>query len=227
MIIQNRPMRRLGTLVAAIVTLTGVPLLAIAPSARAQILFEESGTLQPMTDDYTFEGTAGQQVTIAMQSEEFDTLLVLLGPDGQEVASNDDYGRSLNSTIVISLPANGTYTASARSFAGQGGNYTITVRPSTPYDLAYAKGQEAMRSGDSAGAIAAYTEAIEADPDQPTAYLDRADMYWSQTDTDAVVADYQRAIAIYERSGNMDMVQLLQEQLSYIQNPPTEESMPF
>lgn len=217
--------RKVGCVLATAIALGTVSWASFAPTARAQeTLFEEQGTLQPMEDSYTFAGTAGQAVAISMTSEVFDTLLMLRGPNGQDIAMNDDYARSLNSTIVTTLPTTGTYTVLARSFSGQGGPYRIVVRPATAYDLSYAQGLEQIRNGDLDAAIASFTEAINQDPTQPMAYLDRGDAYYGQGDIQAVIADYTRAADLYEQAGDMDMAQSLREQISYIQASP--EPMP-
>lgn len=219
--------RKLGCAVATAIALGGMSWAAMAPAARAQeVLFEEQGTLRPMEDSYTFSGTAGQAVTITMTSPEFDTVLVLRDSSNQDVAFNDDYARSLNSTIVTTLPATGEYTVVARSFSGQGGPYALVVRPATAYDQAYASGMEAIRNGDLEAAMTAFTEAIRLEPNQPVAYLDRGDAYYGQNNLPAVIADYTRAADLYEQAGDMEMAQSLREQITYLQSPPEGEPMP-
>jgi S1-C subfamily serine protease len=80
--------------------------------------------------EHTFYGTAGQRVTITMESNEFDTYLILLGPNGELIDQNDDAGpNTLNSRIVTTLPRTGTYRILANSFDNTGrGRYTLTVR---------------------------------------------------------------------------------------------------
>lgn len=79
-------------------------------------------------DDYTFNGTAGQKIAVAMNSTSFDTLLELYNPDGNLVYTNDDGGDGTNSLLVYSLRASGVYRIRARSFiANQTGAYTITL----------------------------------------------------------------------------------------------------
>lgn len=77
--------------------------------------FEES-TMQL----YTFIGSEGDEVTISMEStgdNEVDTLLVLLGANGEVVAYNDDIdtdGGDYNSMIEeVELPADGLYVVVA------------------------------------------------------------------------------------------------------------------
>lgn len=85
-------------------------------------------------DAYLFEGRAGDVVTIAMESEDFDALLVLLDPDGEEVARDDDSGQGLNALIAdFELPESGAYTILATSFNNDANNsaldgaYTLTL----------------------------------------------------------------------------------------------------
>jgi len=209
-----------GVVLAAVLVLGGSSWVTATRPAAAQVLFEEQGTLAPMQDEYTFVGKAGDTVTISMTSADFDTLLVLQSPAGQEIASNDDYARSLNSTIVITLPSNGMYRVLARSFSGQGGNYLVTVRPATPYDQAYARATEVYRAGDMNAALTAFNEAIRLDSSRPEVYLDRGDVHYAQGNLNGTRADYQRAIALYEQQGNSDMAQMLREQLTYLNEAP-------
>ncbi|MET0646341.1 MAG: S8 family serine peptidase [Pyrinomonadaceae bacterium] len=89
-------------------------------------------------DSYTFSGTAGQQVSVAMSSAAFDTFLLLLRPDGTLLAEDDDGGGALNSRIpassgTITLPTTGTYKILANSFSsGVTGAYTLTLSGTTP-----------------------------------------------------------------------------------------------
>lgn len=219
-------------------TLLGTSLVAPAISAQtrpaqtqpaqtppaAQILMQQQGTLLPMQQEHTFAGKKGQAVTISMSSAEFDTFLSLLDPSGQEIANNDDYARTLNSAIVATLPADGTYKILARSFAGQGGNYTVTVKPATAYEQAYARGITLYMEGKLEEATNAYTEAIRLEPEQPTAYLDRGDVYYAQGNIPALIADYRKAAELYEKAGDPDTAQMLRDQAQSIQDMPAEPS---
>jgi tetratricopeptide (TPR) repeat protein len=220
MTLWNCGVRRVGCAVLSALAVGGATWIAATPAGRAQVLFEEQGTLQPMEDEYTFAGESGQMVKIAMTSNEFDTVLSLRDPSGQEIAFNDDSARSLNSTIVTTLPEDGTYTIIARSFSGQGGTYDLVVTPASEYDMAYATGVEHLYSGNFEAAIASFTEAIELNPDEPITYLDRGDTYYSTGNIDAVIADYNRAADLYEAQGNMEMAQMLREQISFLESNP-------
>ena len=89
-----------------------------------------------LVDEYTFNGTVGQQITITMNSTAFDTVLYLLSPSGTELAFNDDIDRSTNppnrnSRIVFTLQQSGVFSILANSFAPEGrGAYTLSLTTS-------------------------------------------------------------------------------------------------
>jgi S1-C subfamily serine protease len=77
-------------------------------------------------NSYTFEGTAGQQVVIEMTSSDIDSYLILLAPDGSNLAQDDDGAGSTNAKVTATLPASGTYIILANSYtAGETGNYSL------------------------------------------------------------------------------------------------------
>ncbi len=93
---------------------------------------------------YSFAGTAGQQISISMDSTIFDTFLYLVSPTGTILASDDDSGTGTNSRIpagagVFTLPSTGTYRVMAAAFSGSGA-FTIVVNgainpPGAPTNL--------------------------------------------------------------------------------------------
>lgn len=77
-------------------------------------------------DIYSFEGRAGQQVQIEMTSGEIDPFLILLDPNGREVAQDDDGGGGKNARIRATLPINGSYLLFANSYdRGELGTYNL------------------------------------------------------------------------------------------------------
>lgn len=95
-------------------------------------------------DAYSFNGTAGQQISIYMQGS-FDTYLFLISPNGSTLTQDDDGGGGTNSRIpaspsnptnpspFITLPTTGSYTIYANSFnAGATGNYSLTLNGAVP-----------------------------------------------------------------------------------------------
>jgi serine protease Do len=77
-------------------------------------------------DVYIFDGQAGQQVSIEMTSGTIDPFLILIGPNGEEVAQDDDSGGNANAKIVVALPASGKYMLVANSYqGGESGAYRL------------------------------------------------------------------------------------------------------
>lgn len=86
----------------------------------------DSGSFE---DEYEFYASEGQMLRILMDSEVFDTLLRLRGPNGTIIAQNDDRpGGGVNSGISARAPSTGRYIALANSYQnGQGGDYVIVI----------------------------------------------------------------------------------------------------
>ncbi|MFE4107225.1 tetratricopeptide repeat protein [Almyronema epifaneia] len=223
----------LGLIVASGVAIASLPV-------QAQEILQQQGQLAPVEDEYTFAGEAGQAVTIRLSSSDFDPVLSLLAPNGEEIAVNDDYGGTLNSTIVITLPSSGTYRVVARSYSGQGGSYSLTVGAASDFEISFTEALAAVQQGEFEAAIADYTQAIEIEPDRPEAYVGRADAYFgiayqelgdALTSPDmldeemrtAIASDYETAADLYEAQGDSDLAQSLREQATYIRTGETPE----
>lgn len=111
-----------------------------AQQQASRNLIQTQGSLGPRSpvlesdgsryEEHTFEGRAGQTVTITMESEDFDTYLIVLGPDGEKVGENDDAsGSTLNSSLTLTLPQTGTYRVIANALDRNGqGRYLLVVR---------------------------------------------------------------------------------------------------
>jgi hypothetical protein len=86
-------------------------------------------------DLYSFSASAGQQVAITMTAAApVDAYLILVGPDGDTIAENDNGGGGTNARIPPvagafgTLPATGTYKIYANSSAAnQFGPYSLTL----------------------------------------------------------------------------------------------------
>jgi serine/threonine protein kinase len=76
---------------------------------------------------YTLKGQKGQNITIEMDSKDFDPMLTLLKPDGTQLEINSDIApNNSNARIIRNLPDDGNYTVIARtSFPGELGKFTI------------------------------------------------------------------------------------------------------
>src|SRR5690606_31600806 len=81
-----------------------------------------------------------QAVRIALYSlteGALDTMAVVYGPEGQELARDDDGGDGLNSWLEFQAPASGAYYLEARGFADDAqGGYAIMVSPGEISDSA-------------------------------------------------------------------------------------------
>jgi len=77
-------------------------------------------------DIYAFEGKAGQRVQIDMTSGEIDSYLILLDPNGNDLAQDDDSGGGTNARLSVILPRDGIYLVMANAYeAGQTGSYNL------------------------------------------------------------------------------------------------------
>jgi hypothetical protein len=88
----------------------------------------------PFQDRWTFEARAGQRLRIDLMSTDFDAFLVLLGPDGTQLATDDDgAGEGQNAMISYRAAVAGRYTAIATSYGDNVriGAYRIRVSEET------------------------------------------------------------------------------------------------
>lgn len=77
---------------------------------------------------YVFEGKAGQQITIEMDSQQIDPHLYLLLPAKEKlIAANDDISpKDFNARLTVTLPEDGVYYLLANTFeAGESGTYSL------------------------------------------------------------------------------------------------------
>ena len=84
------------------------------------------------SDLYTFNGTAGDQIAIALNSSAFDAYLALFNPSGISIAQ-DNNGGGTNARIpatsgFFTLPVTGSYFIAANTFVPSGsGAYSLTL----------------------------------------------------------------------------------------------------
>ncbi|GAB5535705.1 MAG: hypothetical protein Rubg2KO_19540 [Rubricoccaceae bacterium] len=106
-------------------------LLSSAPSA--QTLSGQLGDTDPTRDNgahyeiHEINVEMHEQISISMQSDDFDTYLIVRGPDGGEWI-NDDFEGDRNAYVEMIAEDGGTYTIWASGFGAQDmGEYTVTV----------------------------------------------------------------------------------------------------
>ncbi|HNW93324.1 MAG TPA: PPC domain-containing protein, partial [bacterium] len=118
----------------------GTPAAAVTTAASAGTLAANrpaSGRLQAgdqthrdgsYLDQYTFNGRAGQTVTLRLESTEFDPIMFLNGPDNYNTQNDDANDNDRNAQLTVTLPATGEYRVYANSY-GDGpkeGAYRLT-----------------------------------------------------------------------------------------------------
>lgn len=79
-------------------------------------------------DAYTFEGRAGQVARVDMMSTAVDPYLIVRFPDGRQM-ENDDVGpNDRNASVVLRLPADGTYHVLATTYRpAETGTYDVAL----------------------------------------------------------------------------------------------------
>ena len=108
-----------------------VPSPVPTPPASAPLLLEEQGELKEgdqvlasdksLYDQYTFEGKEGQQITISLESSEFDAYLALFNSENELLQEHDDISQTnANAEITITLPKTGTYRVIVNAYDSKG-----------------------------------------------------------------------------------------------------------
>ncbi|MDY6803328.1 MAG: trypsin-like peptidase domain-containing protein [Cyanobacteriota bacterium] len=92
----------------------------------SDLVLESDGSLY---DEYTFEGSKGQQVSIRLESSDFDPYLAVFGPNGNLVGENDDTSESNNNSFLrVVLPEDGSYRILVNAYDSKGrGDYLLRV----------------------------------------------------------------------------------------------------
>ena len=79
-------------------------------------------------DGYVYQGRAGEQITVTMQSSDFDAYVVVDDPTGPLRETDDDGAGGTDSQLTVTLPHNGQYIIVANSVGNPNtGRYTIQV----------------------------------------------------------------------------------------------------
>jgi hypothetical protein len=78
---------------------------------------------------WTFDGNSGDQVTISLESDDFDTYLELRDEDGNVLITNDDGGDGTSSLInSYTLPSTDTYMIVVRAYSASAeGDFYLTL----------------------------------------------------------------------------------------------------
>lgn len=169
-----------GLAVAAFVALAGGSAQAQTGisigGSRAGTLAQGDSTLNSgeFVDTYTFEGRAGQQVTVSMTSGAFDSYVMVRGPSGFSEDNDDRETGDTNSQLTMRLPATGTYRIQATSYqSGETGAYRVSLVEGAG-DAIQSEGGGAASVGTNSGQLRAGDQQLDAGE-----YMDR----WTLTGT--------------------------------------------
>ncbi|MGA1740546.1 MAG: pre-peptidase C-terminal domain-containing protein [Pseudohongiellaceae bacterium] len=78
------------------------------------------------TDYYSFTGSAGQNVRFELSSQDFDTYLTIIDPNGSEYDNDDFDGSTGMSVVELALPVSGRYSVLVTSYrTEETGNYNL------------------------------------------------------------------------------------------------------
>lgn len=131
---------------AGAVVQTGTITLEVAESPNTGSLTLSAGTVEGRlessraADEYSFDGTAGQIVTLTLRSAEFDAFLVLYGVDGAQLGYSDNGLPPTDAQLLtVELPATGSYRVSATSRNAAESNGTQRVEGAYSLTLAVAR----------------------------------------------------------------------------------------
>ena len=121
-------------------TIDTSPIPENTPSTQEQeVILQEKGTLsdgdlvlpsdESVYDEYTFEGSAGQVITVTLESPDFDTYLAVFSPTGELLGEHDDINKkNTNSQLTITLEITGKYRVIVNSYDKTGrGEYNLQV----------------------------------------------------------------------------------------------------
>jgi tetratricopeptide (TPR) repeat protein len=195
-------------------------LLFVGSPARADEVLNVTGALEPgdpMLDDnslydvYTFEGTAGQSVAIALESTQFDTYLMLIHPNGEKIGENDDVApNNTNSFLGGILPDDGVYTVIVNAFDETGrGTYQLQVSsedmapassaPAGTIDELVQQGTQYLRTQQFAAAEQTYQQALQLAVQQGDRTAE-AELYEYIAVAKIQLQDIQNAITLFEQA---------------------------
>lgn len=116
---------------------TGAYELTIALGAGTGIARVESGSLErtdgtlesgEYRDEYVFEGSKGQHVTVDLRSASFDPYLIVIDPSNKQSENDDHESDGRRSLVSLTLPESGRYRVLVTSYKeGETGDYDLRI----------------------------------------------------------------------------------------------------
>ena len=121
---------------------------------------------------WSFEGRAGDRVSVTLRARDFDALVLVVGPGLAGGLSDDDGAGGTDSRLCLTLAENGTYRAVASAFEAAQGAFELALARVDEASEALCPVSEEQRlwEGPVAGTLAT-GETVDGrlDPDQPDA----------------------------------------------------------
>ncbi|MEM6253212.1 MAG: tetratricopeptide repeat protein [Cyanobacteria bacterium P01_D01_bin.156] len=196
--------------------LATIGVLATAAPSRAQMpLLQLEGALElgdaqfedgTFYDEYQFEVEAGDAVVITLESEAFDTYLLLSDEAGEFIATNDDFADATNSAIGIVLSEAGTYLVGANAYeANIQGNYSLRVEKTSADDprVLWSEADRFKVRGVATAGQNNYLDALTLFQQALTRYQDISDVYsTSKTLRRAIATTVQSISSMHRLLGN-------------------------
>ncbi|MBP0020254.1 MAG: tetratricopeptide repeat protein, partial [Cyanobacteria bacterium SBLK] len=172
---------------------------------------------------HRIEGRGGESIAIELNSEEFDTYLILRDPEGNILAENNDrieYGESVdNAGIVLTLPTTGIYEVIAKADAVEaGGTYQLIWREANLGDIATLR---VDRRDQEEAAIAFYENALAlhrqiGDRHWEAKSLSQLASALEYVEPSRAIEHYRQAIALYRDIGKPSAAELALRSLGRI-----------
>jgi len=110
---------------------------------------------------HSLSGTAEEIIRIDLTSNNFDPYLIVIDPQGQKIAENDDGGEGTNVRLILKFPSTGDYQLLVTSYSpNRVGNYQLQWQPAEGIDLKLLKAQTLEQQWSGFNNQGNYTEAI-------------------------------------------------------------------
>ncbi|MCL2152817.1 MAG: InlB B-repeat-containing protein, partial [Oscillospiraceae bacterium] len=103
------------------------PSYTVAQITQTSPLLVQETSLSSRYAAYRVWLTAEQYTTIHMESNDFDSLLYLLDPNGQYITNDDDSGGNSNAYIEYFVPSDGWYYILTSQWQDSEGSYVLSV----------------------------------------------------------------------------------------------------
>ena len=127
---------RLGAVLASVLLLSApsafgqnVPAAGLVPgqSVSGELSPNDSQRRSGKNEDvFSVQGRRGGRIDLRLGSEDFDSFLVVTGPEGFSLSNDDERSESLDSRLVLEFPADGVYRVSVTTFRpGETGRYRL------------------------------------------------------------------------------------------------------